>query len=188
MLITEVAPLKVMTMNAKPIESVCEYCPRCGAHVGVSVQIPFRCPDCGFADFFGPVAAVGGLITNASNELLLVRRARDPGKGKWGLPGGFVDRGETIEQALAREVLEETGLRVARPAYLTSFPNSYDYAGVVSPVIDLFYLCRVGSGVQIELALDELDHYVWVRPSDTDLDQMAFPSNRRAIEYWLETL
>ncbi|MGI9473001.1 MAG: NUDIX hydrolase [Rubripirellula sp.] len=150
--------------------------------------MPFRCSECGFSNFFGPVAAVGGLITNDENELLLVRRARDPGKGKWGLPGGFVDREESIEEALAREVREEIGLEVQQTMYLPSFPNLYQYSGVVSPVIDLFYLGRVGDPSQIRLAPDELDHHIWVRPSDTHLDQMAFPSNRLAIEYWLRSL
>ncbi|MCH1439573.1 MAG: NUDIX domain-containing protein [Rubripirellula sp.] len=124
-------------------------------------------------------------MTNQQGELLLVRRAREPGKGKWGLPGGFVDRDETIEQALSREVLEETNLHVSEATYLTSFPNLYDYAGVVSPVIDLFYLCHVIDQAAIQLADGELDSFMWVKPTPKHLSEMAFPSNRRAIERWL---
>ena len=116
-----------------------------------------------------------------------MRRAREPGKGKWGLPGGFVDRNETIEQALSREVLEETNLCVSEATYLTSFPNLYNYGGVVSPVIDLFYRCCVFDQAVIRLADGELDSFCWVRPSEEHLSKMAFPSNRRAIEQWLST-
>ena len=174
-------------MNSKLIEMAYRFCPRCGRESEEAGSVPFRCGHCGFAHFFGPVAAVGGLVTNDAGELLLVRRARDPGKGKWGLPGGFVDRNETIEQALVREVHEETGLTVVDSQYLTSFPNLYDYAGFVSPVIDFFYLCRVGSPVQVRLAADELESYLWVRPTNKQLSEMAFPSNRQAIEQWLRS-
>ena len=94
---------------AVSIENTYEFCPRCGARNAKPGSVPFRCNECGFTAWFGPVAAVGGLILNAAGELLLVRRARDPGKGRWGLPGGFVDRGETIEEGLIREVAEEDG-------------------------------------------------------------------------------
>ena len=174
-------------MNSKSIETAYLFCPRCGTEAVAVGSVPFRCGQCGFANFFGPVAAVGGLVINDAGELLLVRRARDPGKGKWGLPGGFVDRDETIEQALIREVHEETSLQVIESQYLTSFPNLYDYADLVSPVIDLFYLCRVGDPLQVRLAADELTSYLWVRPIDTHLSEMAFPSNRRAIEQWLRS-
>lgn len=173
-------------MTSRPIESLYRFCPQCGSENGQPGSIPFRCQHCGFAQFFGPVAAVGALIRNQDRELLLVRRARDPGKGKWGLPGGFVDREETVEQALGREVREETGLDLVEARYLMSHPNQYRYGGMVSPVIDLFYLCRVDEGEEIELAADELDHHEWVRPNDTHLQQMAFRSNRLAIEHWLE--
>ena len=169
------------------IESVFAFCPRCGAAHSQPGGIPFRCGKCDFTFWFGPVAAVGGLILNDSKELLLVRRARDPGKGKWGLPGGFVDRGETVEEALIREVAEETTLQVSRVELLVTFPNEYNYHGVVSPVIDLFYLCEVETPAEIKLAADELDSFLWTVPRDEHLDEMAFPSNRRAIEYWLRS-
>ena len=171
-------------MNAISIESAFRFCPRCGLEKSESNQVPFRCDGCGFTNFFGPVAAVGGLITNDANELLLVCRARNPRKGKWGLPGGFVDREESIEQALAREVNEEVGLRVLQHEYLISFPNLYEYGGVVASVIDLFYLCHADLSVPIQLAFDELDDYAWVSPDDPRLNEMAFPSNRKAIEFW----
>ena len=174
-------------MDSISIENACRFCPRCGKQAEVAGCVPFRCTQCGFANFFGPVAAVGGLVTNEQGELLLVRRAREPGKGKWGLPGGFVDRNETIEQALSREVLEETNLCVKDASYLTSFPNLYEYAGAVSPVIDLFYVCEVVDRGAIRLADGELDSFLWVNPTDEHLAEMAFPSNRRAIEQWLNS-
>ena len=88
-------------MNPQSVESAFRFCPVCASENPESGAIPFRCEACGYCNFFGPVAAVGALVTRGQDELLLVRRARDPGKGKWGLPGGFVDRDETVEQALA---------------------------------------------------------------------------------------
>ena len=172
-------------MDSIAIEKACRFCPRCGHQAEVDGCVPFRCSNCGFANFYGPVAAVGGLVINEQRELLLVRRAREPGKGKWGLPGGFVDRDETIEQALSREVLEETSLRVSHARYLTSFPNLYEYGGVVAPVIDLFYVCQVADQGEIRLADGELDSFSWLTPTQRHLQEMAFASNRQAIEKWL---
>lgn len=172
-------------MKAPWIESFYKFCPHCAAENPKTGTVPFRCQRCGFANFFGPVAAVGALVANDQNELLLVRRARDPGKGKWGLPGGFVDREETIEQAMRREVYEETGLQVIGPRYLMSYPNHYDYRGMIAPVIDIFYCCQADPTAQVSLAEDELEQFEWARPAASHLDQMAFPSNRMAIEYWL---
>lgn len=169
-----------------PIEETYHYCPRCGTKNDAPGKIPFRCGECQMTLFFGPVAAVGGLIVNASNELLLVRRARDPGKGQWGLPGGFVDRGETIEQALEREVYEETQLRLVSEELFLTYPNHYNYHGVLSQVIDLFYICRAVDTEDIKLEPTELDAFVWAEPDQTHLENMAFVSNRHAIECWMK--
>lgn len=59
-----------------------------------------------------PIPCVGAVLTDESGRLLLIRRANDPGRGLWSLPGGRVEPGETDEQAVVREVAEETGLTV----------------------------------------------------------------------------
>ena len=132
-----------MTSIESPIhkENALHYCPRCGNQNASVGTIPFRCENCEFTEFFGPVAAVGALVRNVQNEILLVRRARDPGKGLWGLPGGFVDRDETVESALAREVFEETRLVVTTCSFLMTNPNHYEYRGITALVIDLFFVC-----------------------------------------------
>jgi mutator protein MutT len=61
----------------------------------------------------GEVLCVGGIVTDSRGRLLLVRRAHDPEAGRWSLPGGKVEPGETTAAATAREVAEETGLAVA---------------------------------------------------------------------------
>lgn len=167
------------------IEQVYHYCPRCGEENPKVGDVPFRCGTCQLVSFFGPVAAVGAIVVNGQGQILLVRRARDPGKGRWGLPGGFVDRNETVEAALAREVKEETQLVITSSELLMTHPNDYNYRGVVAPVIDLFYCCQVESTDEVTLAPEELEHHAWVRPTAEHLDKMAFHSNRVAIERFL---
>ena len=57
---------------------------------------------------------IGAIILNG-NQILLEKRKNAPGKGKWTIPGGLIELGENIEQAVIREVKEETGLEVAEP-------------------------------------------------------------------------
>ena len=172
-------------MSSKPLAAAYLFCPQCSKKNATPSKAPFVC-ECGFANYFGPVTAVGALVVNENGELLLVRRAKDPGKGKWGLPGGFVDAGETGEKAVTREVLEETSLRVEETEYLLTSPNQYDYKQIVTPVIDIFYMCKVSKNNDIHLADGELDHFEWTHPSPEHLRNFAFESNRLAVEHWLK--
>lgn len=177
-----------MSDRSQHVEAAYQYCPRCGTPHAQPGSVPFHCAACDFTSYFGPVAAVGGIVANEKNQLLLVRRARDPGKGQWGLPGGFVDRNETAEQAVIREVLEETNLDVLQCTYLMTSPNWYDYKGIIAPIVDLFFICRVDTNQRVTLAEDELEHHEWSHPTSEHLDNMAFESNRLAVEFWMNTV
>jgi len=59
-----------------------------------------------------PVVCVGAIVLDPAGRLLLVQRANEPGAGRWSLPGGRVEPGETDQDAVVREVAEETGLQV----------------------------------------------------------------------------
>ena len=115
-------------------------------------------------------------IQNEREELLVCRRAKDPAKGTLDLPGGFIDMFETGEQGVAREVMEETGLKVAGTEYLFSLPNTYLYSGFLVHTLDLFYLCKVENDSRIQ-AMDDVAESFWmpldrIRPEDFGLDSV----------------
>lgn len=91
-----------------------KYCPVCGtALVEKSIDHVRRsvCPACNFILFFDPKLVVIVVVQHAG-KLLLGRRNMEPGKGLWSFFGGYVDRGEKVEEAAMREVKEETNLDV----------------------------------------------------------------------------
>jgi 8-oxo-dGTP diphosphatase len=81
------------------------------------------------------VRCVGAVIHDPTGRLLLIRRGHDPHRGLWSLPGGRIEAGESPEQAVVREVREETGLEVVpgRPVGRVQIPGD----GVVFDVVDL---------------------------------------------------
>jgi len=100
-----------------------KYCPACGSN-GFEEQDEKskRCKRCGFEYYLNPSAAVAAFILNSRGQLLTLRRSKAPAKGTLDLPGGFVDIGENINEALMREVKEETGLDViGRPTKICKF-------------------------------------------------------------------
>lgn len=82
-----------------------QFCPVCGSnHFEINNIKSKKCKDCGFSYYLNPSSATVALILNSKEELLAVRRKKDPAKGALDLPGGFVDMDETGEEGMAREV------------------------------------------------------------------------------------
>jgi len=116
------------------------YCPVCGSEKFVERNDRSKlCRQCGFHYYLNAVAAVAGLVVNEKNELLLCRRAQEPQKGSWDLPGGFVDIDETAEDAIKREMLEELNLETNNICYLFSIPNKYFYSNFTVRTLDIFF-------------------------------------------------
>lgn len=102
-----------------------QYCPICGSpHFEINNIKSKKCKDCGFSYYLNASSATVALIVNEKDELLVVRRKNDPGKDMLDMPGGFVDMDETGEEAMAREVKEETGLEATEVSYQFSYPNT----------------------------------------------------------------
>lgn len=91
-----------------------KFCPICGRGsltIGdIDGRKRHKCTSCGWIDYRNPVPVSCALVSKEPESVLLIQRNIDPGRGKWALPGGFVELGETAEQAGKRELAEETGL------------------------------------------------------------------------------
>ena len=133
---------------------------------------------CGFVFYLDPKIAVGTIIDAGGGRIVLVKRAIEPGYGKWVFPGGYVDRGEEVTLAALREAREEAGVDVR----LDHLINVYSYAGR-APVI-IVYAATMISG---ELAVDDegleiqeftLDEIPW--------DDLAFQSTREALRDYID--
>ena len=162
------------------------YCPVCGSEHFVENNFKSKkCERCGFVYYFNSAAATAIFITNRVGELLVVRRAKEPAKGSFDLPGGFVDIHETAEEAIIREVKEETGLQIATPDYLFSLPNIYRYSGFDVHTVDLFYQYSVDtfSGLQ---AGDDAESLSFIKKNKIQPETFGLHSIRQGVGKWIK--
>lgn len=158
------------------------HCPVCGKEgFAINNVKSKRCEDCGFVLYFNAISATVAVIMNEKDEILVARRAKEPAKGTLDLPGGFADSMETAEEAVTREVLEESGLRVTETKYLFSLPNKYLYSGFEEHTLDMFFLCRVESG-GCPIANDDVEELAWMSLDGIRPELFGLQSIRRGIE------
>ena len=154
------------------------HCTSCGAVTEERLVDGRRrpvCRVCGRIAYLDPKLAVAVLIVR-DGQILLGKRGpgtREP--GKWSFPAGFVERGERVEAAAAREAREETGLEVVIGDLVGLFSSEGE------PVVLAVYAAEAAAGEP--RAGDDLTELDWF--SFGELPELAFPRDRQILEAWL---
>lgn len=171
-------------MHSHDVTPPYRFCPVCGGALEPRVlkltepkRLVCVSSACGFVFYLDPKIAVGTII-HTEGGIVLVRRAIEPGYGKWVFPGGYVDRGEEITLAAIREAREESGLEVR----IDRLINIYSYAGR-TPIVVVYAATCIGG----ELAVD--DEGLEARAFEPDAipwDDLAFRSTHEALRDYLD--
>jgi ADP-ribose pyrophosphatase YjhB (NUDIX family) len=157
------------------------FCPVCGGRMTEQQLKPHEpsrlvCSTCEFVFYLDP-KVVACTVVEMDGRLLLLKRSIDPQKGKWVMPGGYVDRGEPVPTAAIRETEEECGLKTR----LRELIGVYSYPGRAAVVV--VYRGQYLSG---ELtAADETQDAQWFEPDQIPWDDLAFQSTHDALTDYL---
>ncbi|MFN8440384.1 MAG: NUDIX hydrolase [Caldilineaceae bacterium] len=158
------------------------FCPRCATRLEVRIfghEQRSICPACGFVHFRDPKVAVIALIT-CDQQVLLSRRGVEPQKGKWAIPGGYMDAGEMPEEALRREMREEMRLELGEVGFHSFLPMA-NKRGIVL----VFAATPASQHCEALAAYDDVSEVRWFgRDSLPQPDQLAFDTTPHLLEIW----
>lgn len=159
-----------------------QYCPKCGNNplkeIWEGEHRREQCPACGFVFYFNPKPAVGAIITQG-DKVLLNKRAEDPFKGYWDVPGGFLEQGELPEQGVKREIREELNIEIELHGVLGNFVDFYGPGG--DATLNTYYLATVASGEP--KAGPEAESIEWFDKYNLPKD-VAFKNGQDALAAW----
>ena len=153
------------------------FCPVCGTPMEQHTPIMKKCPECG-NEMYPPVSTAIIVLIRKDKEILLVH-ARNFRGTFHGLVAGFLETGETLEQCVEREVMEETGLKVKNITYFGSQPWPYPSGLMVGFIADY------ESG-EIKLQADELSSGAFYSKDNLPEIPRKLSIARKLIDWWLE--
>jgi ADP-ribose pyrophosphatase YjhB (NUDIX family) len=161
------------------------FCPRCGAPLADGMEfgrLRRICRYCGFIHFVEPKVAVAALVSDGA-RVLLVRRAAVPRIGFWALPAGYMDADELPEEAVAREVAEETGIviRVLGLHGIAPLAGWTERRGIL-----VLYRAEPVTGEAC--AADDVSEVRWFTWEEIPWDELAFESTAQFLREWLASL
>ena len=159
------------------------YCIQCGAPLKekkIEGKLRKYCAKCGYIHYINPVPIVA-VVVNRDSKILIVKRGIEPQKGKWVLPGGFVDYDESPEQAAIRELKEETNLDAEDVKLITLVSAQSKMYG---PILMLGYeaLNVKGNPIAGDDAID-----VKFRKIE-NLDEIAFRTHREILQKYFQQI
>lgn len=162
---------------------VFKYCPKCGKNeFEQNSNTMKKCVACGYEMFRNPTIGAAALVFDDQDRLMVVRRSREPAMGTLDLPGGFCDAGEMIEEAIIREVREETGIEVSVEKYLFNIPNDYNYKGIDLYPLDFFFQCRIKDMSHIEIDKGENSELLFLSKEEINPEDFGLFSIQKALK------
>ncbi|NQU53845.1 MAG: NUDIX domain-containing protein [Bacteroidetes bacterium] len=167
--------------NTNPLK-VLKYCPKCGSsQFKVSGERSLKCESCGFHFFINSAAAVAALVCDGNGKLMLVTRGVEPNYGKLDLPGGFIDPGETAENAVRRELSEELGLKIKSLEYVGSAPNEYIFSEYTVFTLDMAFKVIPESIIGLK-PMDDILDYKFYSEEEINYDDIPAPSIKKFVK------
>lgn len=157
-----------------------KFCPVCGGEFILKKEHlhgPKRltCQKCGFVFYINSRPAVSAIIEK-EEKILLAKRAFDPFKGEWDIPGGFLEAGEEPVEGLKREIREETGREIKVGKFLGIYIDRYHTWVDGEYTFNIYYLGRLKGEA---IAQDDVVEFRWF--SIAKLPRVAFENSRRAL-------
>lgn len=166
------------------VDMIFKFCPVCGAEMESFEEDGFereKCVGCGWLNYHNPRPTVSAIIYR-NGKILLCHRAASPFKGKWDLPGGFLEEGESAMEGMRREMKEELGIELKDIRLLTvEGPAYYPFGGQDNYNIDVYYEVTTRDEPRVA-SNNEMTEIGWFDPNN--LPPMAFETNVKAIEVW----
>jgi ADP-ribose pyrophosphatase YjhB (NUDIX family) len=165
-----------------------KYCPYCAGKLEVADKHSKRCTSCGKLHYHNPKSTVGVIFFDKENRVVLGIRGGEPGKGLYDVVGGFVDLGESLEEALTREIKEETGLAATlytAPHYMGSLYAHYDFMGYDVPNNIALYFSQLFGDPQEG---DDVAGFVRWKKDEIEMDKLSLPEYKDYILKGFELL
>lgn len=156
-----------------------KFCPLCGGEFEKVDNELLNCKNCKKPFYISPKPCSAAVILNNDNELMLVRRAYDPRKGYWDVPGGFVSLDESIEDSVIREIEEEVGLKLKNLNFLFSYSDRYIYKEINYYCLVSLFLAEVESG-EIKAA-DDVSEVKFFSLDNLPMEDIAFDELKKAL-------
>ena len=160
------------------------FCPKCGHSLTKISPRNTQCKNCGLDYYVNPRPCNAIIIVDDRKRILLVKRAIDPSKGLWDLPGGFIDIHETAEQSVVREAKEELGVEVGDVQYLFSGYDRYEYKGLNYHTLGFVFTAHIVSGEM--KPLDDVGEIHFFSEGEIPWDTLAFPVLEPTIKQYLQ--
>ena len=159
-----------------PALAEARFCPRCAAPATIDYPRSISCAQCGYGAYYNPKPVACAIPVDHAGRLLLLRRGFAPGKDLWTFPGGFVDLGETVEQAARREVLEELQIEIELGALVGVYSRATDRVMLV-----VYAATALGE----PRPTPEAPEIAAFAPEEIPWDRLAFWSTERALKDFL---